>query len=62
MIHGITILIKNKQVFLDDEGKPMKNIETQYQRARRRVEKIKVEDFFRNGTHDDYFEPFNYIK
>jgi hypothetical protein len=28
-----------------------------YQKARRRVEKIKVEDFFRNGAHDDYFEP-----
>ena len=58
----MALVPKNKQVFLDDEGKPMKNIETQYQRARRRVEKIKVEDFFRNGTHDDYFEPFNYIK
>ena len=48
---------KDKQVALDDEGNPMPEIDTMYQKARRRVEKIKVEDFFRNGAHDDYFEP-----
>ena len=53
----MALVPKNKQVALDDEGKPMPDVETLYQKARRRVEKIKVEDFFRNGAHDDYFEP-----
>jgi hypothetical protein len=35
----------------------MPNSDTLYQKAKRRVEKIKAEDFFRNGVHDDYFEP-----
>lgn len=48
---------KDKQLALDDEGKPKPNVETLYQVAKRRVEKIKAEDFFRNGVHDDYFEP-----
>lgn len=48
---------KARQEALDDEGKPIPNAETLYQRVKRRVEKIKVEDFFRNGVHDDYFEP-----
>ena len=48
---------KDKQLALDDEGKPKPNVETLYQIAKRRVEKIKAEDFFRNGVHDDYFEP-----
>ena len=48
---------KDKQLALDDEGKPNPNVETLYQVAKRRVEKIKAEDFFRNGVHDDYFEP-----
>ena len=53
----MALVPKNKQVALDDEGKPMLDVQTMYQKARRRVEKIKVEDFFRNGAHDDYFEP-----
>ena len=53
----MALVPKNKQVALDDEGNPMPDVDTMYQKARRRVEKIKVEDFFRNGTHDDYFEP-----
>ena len=53
----MALVPKNKQVALDDEGNPLPNVNTMYQRARRRVEKIKVEDFFRNGAHDDYFEP-----
>jgi len=53
----MALVPKNKQIALDDEGKPMPDVETLYQKARRRVEKIKVEDFFRNGAHDDYFEP-----
>ena len=53
----MALVPKNKQVALDDEGKPMPDVDTLYQKARRRVEKIKVEDFFRNGAHDDYFEP-----
>ena len=52
----MALVPKNKQVALDDEGNPLPNVNTMYQRARRRVEKIKVEDFFRNGAHDDYFE------
>ena len=47
----------DKQIVLDSDGKPMPNSDTLYQKARRRVEKIKAEDFFRNGVHDDYFEP-----
>lgn len=47
---------KNLREALDEEGKPLPNAETLYQRVKRRVEKIKVEDFFRNGAHDDYFE------
>jgi hypothetical protein len=53
----MALVPKDKQVALDDEGNPMPEIDTMYQKARRRVEKIKVEDFFRNGSHDDYFEP-----
>ena len=53
----MTLVPKDKQVALDDEGNPLPNVDTLYQKARRRVEKIKVEDFFRNGAHDDYFEP-----
>ena len=53
----MALVPKDKQVALDDEGNPMPDIDTMYQKARRRVEKIKVEDFFRNGAHDDYFEP-----
>ena len=53
----MALVPKNKQVALDDEGKPMLDVQTMYQKACRRVEKIKVEDFFRNGAHDDYFEP-----
>ena len=53
----MALVPKDKQVALDDEGNPLPNVDTLYQKARRRVEKIKVEDFFRNGAHDDYFEP-----
>ena len=53
----MALVPKNKQVALDNEGNPLPNVDTMYQKARRRVEKIKVEDFFRNGAHDDYFEP-----
>ena len=53
----MALVPKNKQVALDDEGNPIPEIDTMYQKAHRRVEKIKVEDFFRNGAHDDYFEP-----
>lgn len=53
----MALVPKDKQVALDDEGKPIPGVDTLYQKARRRVEKIKVEDFFRNGAHDDYFEP-----
>ena len=52
----MALVPKNKQAALDDEGNPLPNVDTMYQKARRRVEKIKVEDFFRNGAHDDYFE------
>ena len=53
----MALVPKNKQAVLDSEGNPLPNADTMYQKARRRVEKIKVEDFFRNGAHDDYFEP-----
>jgi len=53
----MSMVPKDKQVALDDEGNPLPGVDTMYQKAKRRVEKIKVEDFFRNGTHDDYFEP-----
>ena len=53
----MTLVPKDKQVALDDEGKPLPDVDTMYQKARRRVEKIKAEDFFRNGAHDDYYEP-----
>ena len=53
----MALVPKNKQVALDNEGNPLPNVDTMYQKARRRVEKIKVEDFFCNGAHDDYFEP-----
>jgi tetratricopeptide (TPR) repeat protein len=53
----MALVPKNKQAALDSEGNPLPNVDTMYQKARRRVEKIKVEDFFRNGAHDDYFEP-----
>lgn len=51
----MALVPKDKQIALDDEGKPIDDAETLYQKARRRVEKIKAEDFFRNGAHDDYF-------
>lgn len=53
----MALVPKDKQVAVDEEGNPLPNADTMYQKARRRVEKIKVEDFFRNGAHDDYFEP-----
>ena len=53
----MALVPKDKQVALDDEGKPLPDVDTMYQKARRRVEKIKAEDFFRNGAHDDYYEP-----
>ena len=53
----MALVPKNKQAALDSEGNPLPNVDTMYQKARRRVENIKVEDFFRNGAHDDYFEP-----
>ena len=53
----LALVPKDKQIVLDSDGKPMPNSDTLYQKARRRVEKIKAEDFFRNGVHDDYFEP-----
>lgn len=48
---------ENKRIGLDSDGKPIPNVKTLYQEVRSRVEKIKAEDFFRNGVHDDYFEP-----
>lgn len=57
----MALVPKDKQVALDDEGKPLPDVDTMYQKARRRVEKIKAEDFFRNGAHDDYYEP-KYVK
>lgn len=53
----MALVPKDKQLALDDEGKPKPDVKTLYQVAKRRVEKIKAEDFFRNGVHDDYFEP-----
>ena len=53
----MSLVPKDRQEALDDEGKPIPNAETLYQRVKRRIEKIKAEDFFRNGVHDDYFEP-----
>ena len=53
----MALVPKNKQMALDDEGNPLPDVDTMYLKARRRVEKIKAEDFFRNGAHDDYFEP-----
>ena len=52
----LALVPKDKQIVLDSDGKPMPNSDTLYQVAKRRVEKIKAEDFFRNGVHDDYFE------
>ena len=53
----MSMVPKEKQMALDNEGRPMESVDTMYRKAKRRVEKIKVEDFFRNGAHDDYFEP-----
>ena len=53
----MALVPKDKQIVLDSDGKPVPNSDTLYQKAKRRVEKIKAEDFFRNGVHDDYFEP-----
>ena len=53
----MALVPKNKQMALDDEGNPLPDVDTMYLKARRRVEKIKAEDFFRNGAHDDCFEP-----
>ena len=53
----MSMVPKEKRMALDNEGRPMESVDTMYRKAKRRVEKIKVEDFFRNGAHDDYFEP-----
>lgn len=53
----MALVPKDRQVPLDEDGKLIEGAETLYQKIRRRVEKIKVEDFFRNGAHDDYFVP-----
>lgn len=52
----LTQVPKNKYEVLDDEGNPIPDAESLYQRVRKRVEKIKAEDFFRNGVQDDYYE------
>lgn len=49
----LTQVPKNKHEVLDDEGNPIPDTESLYQRVRKRVEKIKAEDFFRNGVQDD---------
>ena len=39
----------DKQIALDEDGKPIKGAVTRYQHAKRQVEKMKEEDFFKNG-------------
>ena len=53
----MSLVPKDKQVALDDEGHPLPDVETLYQKTRRRVEEIKAEDFFRNGSRDSRSEP-----
>lgn len=48
---------KDKQTPVDEEGNPIPQARTLYQTTKKRVEKIKAEDFFRNGTPDDWYTP-----
>ena len=45
----MSMVPKDKRVALDKDGKPSKRLVSRYQLAQERVEKIKAEEFFRNG-------------
>ena len=40
---------EDKRMALDDEGKPMAGWTSLYQMAEKKIQKIKEENFFRNG-------------
>ena len=46
----MSMVPKDKQVPLDEDGKPRAGWKSKYQFAQERIEKIKAEEFFRNGT------------
>ena len=46
----MSMVPKDKQVPLDEDGKPRTGWKSKYQFAQERIEKIKAEEFFRNGT------------
>ena len=46
----MSMVPKDKQVILDKDGKPKPGVVSWYQLSQKRVEKIKAEEFFRNGT------------
>ena len=46
---------KNQRFPYDEEGKLIESATTTYQVAEKRVQKIKEEDFFKNGAPDDFF-------
>ncbi|MBQ8521293.1 MAG: hypothetical protein IJ456_07960 [Bacteroides sp.] len=49
----MSLVPQQERTAVDDEGKPLKDVQTYYQLAAKRVEKIKAEDFFRNGKKEN---------
>jgi hypothetical protein len=40
---------EHKRIALDEEGKPIEGAVTRYQHAAQRIERLREEDFFKNG-------------
>ena len=49
----ISMVPKQEQMAVDEDGKMLKDVQTYYQLAQKRIEKIKAEDFFRNGKKEN---------
>ena len=49
----MSMVSKQEQMAVDEDGKMLKDVQTYYQLAQKRIEKIKAEDFFRNGKKEN---------
>ena len=49
----MSMVSQQERVAHDEGGKPLKDVQTYYQLAGKRIEKIKAEDFFRNGKKEN---------
>ena len=53
MMKGSKEVAITEQMAVDEDGKMLKDVQTYYQLAQKRIEKIKAEDFFRNGKKEN---------